>query len=363
MSTGPGRGGLGRAVGTAMITIDGSRGGGQILRTAISFSALSGRPVRIVDIRGGRPNPGLQAQHLLAVQATAQLCSAQVTGAAKGSRQVEFIPGPIAPPSVWRLDVGTAGSVMLILQALLPRLALAKSTVELTLTGGTNNPWAPPFEYFRWVLIPMLDRMGVSVTADLARRGFYPKGGGEVRVRTQPTTTIQPVEFRDRGALTRCWGITYSANLPEHITQRMTASCRERLAREGLTCEQFDLDTRTPSPGPGCGIVALTQCEHCMIAGDSLGERGKPAEKVGQAAAESLLRDLRSGAAVDAHLGDQLVVWVSLADGESSYLAPRRTDHLMSAIEVAEQVVGARFTVSGDEPVEVRCSGVGQVAR
>jgi RNA 3'-terminal phosphate cyclase (ATP) len=345
-----------------MITIDGSQGGGQILRTAISYSASSGRAVRVVNIRSGRPKPGLQAQHLLAVNATAELCSAQVRGASKGSAEVEFRPGAIAPPTEWRLDVGTAGSVMLILQALLPCLALARAPVELTLTGGTNNPWAPPFEYFRWVLIPTLQRMGVAVSAELTRRGFYPKGGGGISIRTQPAKRMIPVTIPDRGALVRCWGMAYSANLPEHITQRMAASCRDRLAQEALVCEPFAIDTRTPSPGPGCGVIALAEFERSIMAGDALGERGKPAEKVGQQAAESLIQDLRSGAVVDAHLADQLVPWVALADGESAYLAPRRTQHLVSAAEVARQVLGAEFDLSGDEPVTVRCFGVHHAA-
>ena len=342
-----------------MITIDGAQGGGQILRTAVSYSALSGRPVRVVNIRGARPNPGLQAQHLLAVNATAELCGARVSGAQKGSVEIEFTPGRIQPPPVWRLDVGTAGSVMLVLQALLPCLARAGHPVELTLTGGTNNPWAPTFEYFRWTLIPSIAKMGVAVTAELISRGFYPKGGGQLRVQTQPAERIRPMSLLQRGSARRVWGIAYSSNLPEHIVQRMGASCRERLETEGLPCHEFEMDTATPAAGPGCGIIALADFEHAIIAGDALGERGKPAEKVGREAAEALIGALRSGGAVDAHLGDQLVPWVALAQGESAYLAARRTDHLVSAVAVAQQVIGAEFALSGDEPVEVRCRGVG----
>ncbi|UCH33061.1 MAG: RNA 3'-phosphate cyclase [Armatimonadota bacterium] len=341
-----------------MLTIDGAEGGGQILRTAVSYSAVSGRPVRIVNIRGARPKPGLRPQHLLAVNAAAELCGARVTGADKGSTEIEFTPGRIAPPATWRLDVGTAGSVMLILQALLPCLALADKPVELSIVGGTNNPWAPAFEYLRWVLLPTLERMGFRAGAELDRRGFYPKGGGEVRVTTQPGARIRPIVLRARGALRRMWGISYSSNLPEHIAQRMAGACRDRLERDGFVCDEFDLDTATPGPGPGCGVIAFAEFEHSVIAGDALGERGKPAEKVGREAAQALLRELQSGAAVDAHLGDQLVPWAALADGESVYHAARRTDHLTSAAAVAEQVIGARFEILGDEPAEVRCAGV-----
>lgn len=155
------------------------------------------------------------------------------------------------------------------------------------------------------------------------------------------------------------WGAAYSSNLPQHIVERMSRACRERLASEGLSSEPFLLDTSMPSPGPGCGIIALAEFAHSTLAGGALGERGKPAERVGTEAAEALVRDLRTGAAVDSHLGDQLVPWVALARGESTYLAARRTDHLVSAVAVAEQIVGARFELSGAEPVEVRCVGVG----
>lgn len=358
-----------------MITIDGAQGGGQIVRTAVSFSALSGRAVRVVNIRGARPNPGLRLQHLLAVRAIGELCAGRVSGAQIGSTEIEFTPGSIEPPASWRLDmagprpagagmaaeglaIGSAGSIMLLLQALLPCLAAAQHPVQMVLTGGTNNPWAPPFEYFWLVLLPLLRRMGVHVEAELVARGFYPRGGGEVRLRAEAKLPVKPVALLERGTLERVRGVSYSANLPGHVSQRMARSCRQRLRTAGVAADEFLLDTVTPSVGPGCGIIAIAEFEHTVIAADALGERGKPAEKVGVEAAESLLRDLESGAAVDVHMGDQLVAWVAMAEGESAYLAPRRSDHLVSAVEVARQVMGARFDLRGETPVEVRCKGM-----
>jgi RNA 3'-phosphate cyclase len=342
-----------------MIVIDGAQGGGQILRTALSYSALSGRPVRVVNIRGARPKPGLRPQHLLAVNAAAELCGARVAGAEPGSTEIEFTPGAIAPPSQWRLDVGTAGSVMLILQALLPCLALGQVAVNLTLTGGTNNPFAPTYEYLRHVLVPTLETMGFRVEAELVSRGFYPRGGGEIQVHTQPAGRIRSITRRERGELRRVWGISYSSNLPEHIVERMARACRDQLRRAGMDCDEFALDTGRRAASPGCGIIAFAEFDGGVIAGDALGERGKPAEKVGTEAAEALLRELRSGAPVDTHLGDQMVPWVALADGESAYVAARRSDHLVSAVAVAQQVIGAQFELKGAEPVEVRCRGIG----
>jgi RNA 3'-phosphate cyclase len=346
-----------------MLTVDGAQGGGQIVRTTVSYSALSGRAVRVINIRAGRPRPGLQAQHLVAVRAVAELCTADVTGAALGSTAIEFRPGPIASPDVWRLDVGTAGSVMLILQALLPCLALGGTAVDLTLTGGTNNPWAPAFEHTRRVLLPALLQMGVKVEAELRSRGFYPRGGGEVRVRVEPASAIQRLSLCERGRPVRVWGIAYSSNLPQHIAERMAGACRDRLALAGLCPEEFEIDAATPSPGAGCGIIALAEFEHSVLAGDRLGERGKPAENVGREAAEALLRELRFQAAADSHLADQLVPWVALASGDSAYLTSRKTDHLASAVAVAEHVVGARFSVDGDEPARVFCRGIGHAPR
>ena len=342
-----------------MIIIDGSEGGGQIMRTSLALSALSGKSVRVVNIRGARPKPGLQPQHLLGVKSLAEVCGAQLTGAELGSVEVEFVPGPLRAREHWRLDIGTAGSTTLLLQSLLPCLAMAPQPSSLTLTGGTNNPFAPPADYFQHLFLPALKQMGVNAELQIIKRGFYPKGGGEVQVTVSPTNDLRLIEWTERGDLQRIWGISYSRNLPPHIAQRMAKAAVEVVGQVGnLPPPDIALETEGESPGPGCGIILFADFANGMRLGaDALGARGKRAEAVGVEAGLALLEEIRSSAPVDRHLGDQLVVWVALTKGPSCYLASRLTNHLRSVIEVTQTILGCEFTLEGEAPVMVTCSG------
>jgi RNA 3'-phosphate cyclase len=327
-----------------MIVIDGAEGGGQILRNAVALSVVAGRPVRVAKIRGARPKPGLQAQHLVALRAAADLSGARLTGGEIGSREIEFHPGPSQPPAEYSIDIGTAGSATLVLQCLLPIVAQSGRPCALTLRGGTNNPWAPPFEYFSRVFAPAVSRMGVEIDASLEARGFYPKGGGILRVRAQAAAPLSPIIREERGRLVRLRGLAYSSNLPAHIVERMAEAARSRLPLSVPV--EMETDADTPSPGPGCGILLVAEFDTGLRLGaDALGERGKPAETVGEEAAAQLLEEIESGAATDRRLSDQLVIWAVLADGESRYTTSRLTDHTRAAIAVAEQITGRRFQV------------------
>lgn len=341
-----------------MVTIDGAEGGGQILRTAVSLSALSGRPLRVINIRGSRPKPGLRPQHLLSIMAAAKIADADVEGACLGSTEIEFHPKSLSAPPEWRLEIGTAGSLTLLLQCLLPCLVRSPSPCQLELTGGTNNPWAPPVEYMQQVLLPILGSMGVNAELRLLQRGFYPKGGGQVEAQVGPTDSISPLHLTNRGELKRIWGLSYSSRLPGHIGKRMAESARQRLTASGYQAAEIDLDANGESASPGCGIILFAQFEEgAILAADALGKRGKKAEAVGEEAAQALIRELESGAPVDRHLGDQLVVWAALADGESRYTTSHLTDHTRSAIQVAQTIVGSRFEMQGEAPATISCQG------
>jgi len=332
-----------------MIEIDGAEGGGQILRIATALSVLSGRPLRVTNIRGA---------HLLGVKALGELSQARVQGAEIGSTTVTFEPGSIRGRPDWRLEVGTAGSTMLLVQSLLPCLAAAGDRSRVTLTGGTNNPWAPPVEYFQEVFLPTVERMGVRARLELRRRGFYPKGGGEVVLEVDPCPEVKPIQRTERGDLTGIRGVAYSRNLPRHITERIAKAVTERLQAAGLPRPQFEYDTEGPSASPGCGVVLFADCAgDVRLGGDALGERGKPAEKVGEEAAEALIHEIESGAAVDRHLADQLVIYAALASGQSRYLASEATDHIRLAIDVTQRMLDARFALEGERPVAVACAG------
>jgi len=336
--------------------IDGAAGGGQMLRSAVALSAVSGRPVRITNIRGARPQPGLRPQHLTAVQAAARVCSGAVSGAEIGSREIEFRPGPIASQPDLRLDIGTAGSVTLVLQCLLPALAHAPTRSALTLIGGTDVPFAPPFGYFQHVFAPALAVLGPRVEARLAQRGFYPRGGGDVSVAVNPSPLLRSLEWLDRGRVVRVRGCAASLGLPDHIVRRMRDAALAALRKCGTDDIAVEAEVAAAGAGEGCGIALWAECEGGLrFGGSALGRRGKRAEEVGEEAARALLSELRGAAAVDSHLADQLIVWLALAAGPSEFTTSRLTDHLRSACQVADAVVGARFELTEGPPARVRC--------
>jgi len=339
-----------------MVTIDGARGGGQMLRNAVALAAICRRPVRVVNIRGGRPQPGLRPQHLTGVRAVAEVCHAELQGAEIGSTEISLVPGSIAPRGDWRLDVGTAGSVTLILQSLLPALAHAAEASQVTLLGGTDVPFAPPVDYFTHVFAPTLRLLGVDVELRAARRGFYPKGGGEVTASVRPAARVRGITWTERAKVVRVRGRSYSQGLPEHIAERMREAAVRTLGHGSYGKADVELEVVAEGPSTGCGIGVWAETpEGIALGGNALGERGKPAERVGEEAAKMLLRELKGAGAVDSHLADQLLVWLAVADGPSEFTTSQVTEHMSCAAEVALAVAGAHFTFDPGPPVLVRC--------
>lgn len=349
------------------ISIDGSHGtgGGQILRTALALSALTLKAVDVFNVRAKRSKPGLRPQHLVAAESVAKLASARATGLHIGSRRVTFRPTRISSGSM-RFDIGTAGSTTLVLQALMPPMFFAPGPVEADLIGGTNNPMAPPVEFLQQILQPALARMGCRIEVDLARRGFYPVGKGELNARCYPVAKLNPIEITEFGELEEITGLVYSSRLPSHIPRRIAASAKEHLARSGLPDPALEIEEMQPgdpgcSQSPGCGISLVAHLTSgALLSGGSLGRPGKVSEKVGREAAERLLEKLRARKPVDSHLGDQLVVYMAVADGTSRIEVTQLTAHTITSIYVAEQIAGARFSVEGEEgaPGRITCEGV-----
>lgn len=340
-----------------MITIDGAygEGGGQVLRTSLTLAMLTGQAVQIERIRARRPKPGLAAQHLTAVRTAAAICDATVTGDRMGSGRLHFQPGGPPRGGDYTFDVaqvrgaGSAGAVSLVLQTVLLPLALAPDAgpSRLTLRGGTHVPWSPPFPYLREVYLPTLAQLGLPATVELERWGFYPAGGGEVAAQVEGGASgVRPLSLTERGLLRRVWGTAVVSNLPAHIPQRMANRARNLLAEEGL---KADLQARrVRSNGPGAGIFLLTEHEPGIRAGfTAYGRKGLPAERVAEAACQELLGHYRSGAPVDAHLADQLIVPLAFADGVSHFTTDQVTEHLRTNMWVVEQFAQARFEVAG----------------
>lgn len=345
-----------------LLEIDGSmgEGGGSVLRIALALAAVRGRPVRVHHIRVKRKKPGLQPQHLRAVEALAEVSGGRVEGAELHSTEVTFEPGRISGGR-YRFEIGTAGSTTLVLQALLLPLAFASGPAEVEVTGGTDNPLAPPVDYLKHVTFPLLSRMGYSVELECQRRGHYPKGGGRVVVRTRPVERLLPLRLTEAGRVERVEGISHCVGLPPHVATRQAHAAKLLLLRAGYGARIRVEVPEGPHPGPGSGIVlwALTSGGG-ILGSSSLGKPGKPAERVGREAAGLLLEELRTGHAVDRHLTDQLIPYLALAEGRSEIWSTHLTLHALTNAELVERMLGVRFAVEGGlgSPAKLSVEGI-----
>jgi RNA 3'-terminal phosphate cyclase (ATP) len=326
-------------------------GGGQIVRTAVALSALTNKEVRITKIRDNRPNPGLQAQHVTAVRAVAAAAGAETEGLFTGSRELVFKPhGHVA--GEFSFNVGTAGSVPLILQAVMPSAAYAPGQVEFELIGGTDVPWSPTVDYVRIVELPVLQLMGYRATLTVHQRGHYPKGGGRVTMLINPPRILRAVNLVERGVLTGANGISHCVKLPSHVAQRQAAAAKEKLGVRGIREVNIIIEsypsTQDPHLGPGSGIaLAMKFANGPIIGADSIGEKGKPAERVGDEAASKLLKEFDSKAALDRHMGDIIIPYMAVAEGRSEIEVSAITTHTLTNIKVSEILAGVEFRVEG----------------
>lgn len=339
------------------LIVDGSHGegGGQILRTTLTLAALLGRPVRIENIRAGRRNPGLQAQHLTAVQAAADVCQAELQGAQLGSTTLRF--RPTRPPTAgqYAYDVaaarkgGSAGSTSLVLQTVLLPLAFAAGGSQVTIDGGTHVAWSPPYHYLADVFLPTAARMGIEATLSLERWGWYPHGRGRIRAEIHGLgegVSLQGIDLNERGELVRLTGFSAVSNLPAHIRDRQAEEAASLLRQAG-----FDPQIQRLSPkasGPGTAVYLLAEYEHGTAAFISYGRRGKPAEQVAQEAVEMFLAHHATDAPVDPHLADQLILPMAVAETPSSFTTSEITAHLLTNIWVVEQFVDTRIHIQGE---------------
>jgi RNA 3'-terminal phosphate cyclase (ATP) len=342
-----------------MLTIDGSygEGGGQILRTSLSLSAISGRPIRIEELRTGRRKPGLRPQHLTSLRAAAKICDAKVEGARLNSRAVAFTPRSAPQAGTYTFDVaqaakgGSAGSASLILQTVLLPLALADGTSQVTLRGGTHVAWSPPFDFVKRVYLPTLARAGVRAKANIRKWGWYPIGGGEIRAtieasgKTEGPMALAGLELKARGNLTRVRGVSASSNLPKHIRVRQERATLQVLRSNGVNSRLRVVDA--PAKGQGTVVFLWAEFDNTVAGFTSLGERGKPAEHVAEEAALSLLAFLQSDAALDRYMADQLVLPLAIADGPSRFSTEMVTQHLLTNAWVVNQFMPGRVRVDG----------------
>lgn len=338
-----------------MIEVDGSfgEGGGQLVRTAVALSAITGKGVRLQNVRAKRDKPGLAPQHLAAVRAVGSLCGAECAGLDLRSRAFTFAPGTMRG-GAFRFDVGTAGSVTLVLQALLPVLACASVPSRVTVVGGTDVRAAPPFDYLCHVLLALLGRMGIRIKCRVIRRGYYPRGGGEVEVAVAPARP-HPLTLDPPHRPLRIDGHAHVANLPAHIAERMRAAALARLDAYPAHIHTATLGS-AEAIGPGGAVVVWARTEQSVIGAGRVAQRGVRAETLGDEAGAELAADLAAGAALDVHAADQVLVYLALT-GSGGFTARTVTSHARTAMWLIEQFLPVRFEVgtAGDlARVEVR---------
>lgn len=323
------------------LEIDGSQGegGGQILRTALALSVITGQAFRIKNIRARRKSPGLMRQHLTAVKAAVAISSAEAEGASVGSKELCFTPGQLKGGD-YRFDIGTAGSCTLVLQTVLPALLLAATDSRVIITGGTHNRMSPPFHFLQRAFIPLLQSMGAEVDLQPNRFGFYPAGGGEIEARIKGGKPLNPLHLATRGKRNKAYAESYFAVLPAHIAERELA-----LVKQQLSWADDQLLMRGIDRSQGPGNVLLLTLEHDEVTEVFTGfaERGVPAETVARNAVAEAKKYMASDAAVATHLADQLLLPMALAGG-GSFTASEWSQHAATNASVIQLFLPIKIT-------------------
>jgi RNA 3'-terminal phosphate cyclase (ATP) len=325
-----------------MLVIDGTQGegGGQILRSSLSLSLVTGEPFRITGIRAGRAKPGLMRQHLTAVKAARDVGAAEVAGDTLGSQELTFSPSTVAPGR-YHFTVGTAGSATLVLQTVLPALLTAPAPSTLTLEGGTHNPFAPPFEFLAQAFLPVVRRMGAGVTATLERPGFYPAGGGRITARIEAFSALQPVDLLERGRIKSRRARAVVAKLPLKIAERELRVLERELGwnRSDLRAEECRI-----SSGPGNVLIVIVECEHATEVFTGFGQKGVPAEKIAHQVAREVQRFLPAEVPVGRHLADQLLIPMALSGG-GRFLTVAPSRHLTTNAAILRLFLAVQIAI------------------
>ncbi len=331
---------------TNWLDIDGAQGegGGQILRTSLALSLLTGKPFHLYNVRAKRDRPGLQPQHLMSVRAAATIGNAHVRGAERGSRELWFEPGTIAPGK-YHFPIGTAGATGLVLQTLyLPLTLGAAGPSEVLLEGGTHVSTSPCFHFLDVTWQPYMELLGMKIGLKMRRPGFYPRGGGGVEAHFQPAARLRGLQLTERGEITTIAGFSAVASLPEEIAKRQSRQAAKRLRDTGLN---VSIREETWPGGPGTVLALILDTAPVPTLFFGLGARGKRAERVADEAVEQVREYLRSSGAVDTHSADQLVLPLALAEGPSTYSVTAVTQHLLTNIGVIQRFVERELLCEG----------------
>lgn len=319
-------------------------GGGQILRTSLALSCILRKPTRIYNIRAKRPNPGLQAQHFAVIKALKDITEARVEGFSLRSGEIKFSPSEIRSKDL-NIDIKTAGSIGLLLQSLIPVSAFSPNGISARIKGGTTGKAAIPIEYYPAVIIPILKKIGIDIRLNLIKRGYYPKGGGEIEVQILPTRRLFPLNLTERGRIIRIKGISHSHKELRNrgVSERQRKSALEILKKR-FNCPIEILCEYSDALSLGSGIVIWAETEkEAILEADAIGEKGKPAEDIGRQAAEKLIREIESNAPVDTHLADNLIIYLGLTGGKIK--VSNFSLHTQTNIWIVEKFLGKKFLI------------------
>lgn len=339
-----------------MIAIDGKEGGGQILRTAIGISAVTGKAIKVVNIRGARCSTGLKSQHLEGLLAVAELCNAELKGAKLGSTEVEFAPKRIEAKEL-SIKLPTAGSIGLLFQSLQVTSAFAANPVRINVEGGsTASEWSPPVQYTQNIFLPIVRKMGYEAEIKIIKEGFYPKGGAEAEVVVNPVKELNSLQLTNPGKVKSIRGISVVGSLPKHIADRQADSAKKFFV--GCGFENVEIESRVVETfSPGTSITLWAECENTVLGSDNIGKRGIPAEKVAESACRELIDSIESKAALDKHMADQILPFLALAESESRVTVEKVTEHCKTNISIIEKILPVKFEV---KEREISVKGIGK---
>lgn len=325
-----------------MIQIDGDygEGGGQILRTSLAMSSILNKPIKIKKIRINRNNPGLSYQHLKSVEILKKITKANIEGLEIGSTNLTFKPNSINGGD-YKVNIGTAGSITLLLQTILPVLIYSKKQFNIEISGGTDVKWSPTFDYFNNVFLSTLNHFGFDYEIDLKRRGYYPKGGGKVGLKVSPSE-INSIKIKELKEITKVKGISHCGSLPEHVAERQAKAASEQIDLP------VEIETKKEESNcPGSSITLWLVRSDLAVGASSLGEKGKPAEKVGKECAKRFKKQMESGYGVDEKMGDQLVPYLALYGGE--IWVNRVSNHLKTNLWVINNFIDDKVILMGEK--------------
>ncbi|CAH1991921.1 unnamed protein product [Acanthoscelides obtectus] len=347
-----------------LVEIDGSvlEGGGQILRIALTISAIKKIPIRVVKIRAGRNKPGLMEQHLKGLELMRDMCNGRLTGGHMGSTEIQFWPNELKG-GTYTAKIKTAGSITLLLQVAVPAALFADSATVLNITGGTNTEMAPQIDFYTEVFRPNLEKFGATFDFELRKRGYFPKGNGEVSVTVDPVAHLNPVILTERGSITDIYGWSYTAGtVPIRLAYLLAENAEKLLKEYGHVAIQKYKEDPKVAPDNSSGLVLVAETTtHCVLGGSGMFRKNAKVEEIGEEAANKLIHTITEGACVDEYTQDQIVILMALAKGESKVRIGAVTMHTKTAIFVIELLLPqVKFEIIPDGKTNIlKCNGCG----